>query len=128
MEAALAGDAVYADARARSPATRGAVGAERRDRGRRSQPKAAGVGVRARRSSWGFAATSDLEAAETAGSRAAAIAHASALVPGPDLHLAEVPVAEDRYVTPVLEDPFAVPLSEKADLVVGVCPGHHRRR
>ena len=83
--------------------------------------EAAGVGVRALvGSSWGFAATSDLEAAESAGSRAAAIAHASALVPGPDLHLAEVPAVQDRYVTPVVEDPFAVPLSEKADLVVGV--------
>ena len=55
-----------------------------------------------------------------AGSRAAAIAHASALVPGPDLHLAELPAVQDRYVTPVVEDPFVVPLSEKADLVVGV--------
>ena len=83
--------------------------------------EAAGVGVRALvGSSWGFAATSDLEGAESVGSRSAAIAHASALVPGTDLHLAEVPAVQDRYVTPVVENPFAVPLSEKADLVVGI--------
>ena len=37
VEAALAGGAVYADARVVSSRTRGAAGAERRDRGRRSQ-------------------------------------------------------------------------------------------
>ena len=120
VEAALAGGAVYADARVVTSRNEELLGRngeiEAADRS-----EAAGVGVRALvGSSWGFAATSDLEAAESAGSRAAAIAHASALVPGTDLHLAEVPAVQDRYVTPVVEDPFAVPLSEKADLVVGV--------
>jgi hypothetical protein len=56
-------------------ATRGAAGTGRRDGGRADRSEAAGVGVRALvGSSWGFAATSDLEAAETAWSRAAAIA------------------------------------------------------
>ena len=83
VEAALAGGAVYADARVVSSRREELLGRngeiEAADRS-----EAAGVGVRALvGSSWGFAATSDLEAAESAGFRAAAIAHASALVPGP---------------------------------------------
>jgi TldD protein len=41
-------------------------------------------------------------------------------VPGPALALADVPVAEASYETPHDEDPFAVSLAEKADLIVGV--------
>jgi TldD protein len=81
----------------------------------------AGVGVRALiGSSWGFAATADLSnrAVRTAGERAAAIAKASALVPGPHMEFADVPVHRASWETPYLEDPFAVPLSEKVDLLV----------
>lgn len=82
-----------------------------------------GLGVRALiGSSWGFYAVADLteRAAREAGRRAAGIAEASTLVPGPSIDLADVPVVETSYETPHDEDPFAVSLSEKADLLLGV--------
>jgi TldD protein len=83
----------------------------------------AGVGVRALiGSSWGFSAAADLTdvAAGAAGARAAAVARASALVPGEPLQLADVPVVEAEYETPHTESPLEVPLTEKVDLLVGV--------
>ncbi len=83
----------------------------------------AGVGVRALiGSSWGFAATADLgpAAVRAAGERAAAIAKASAVVPGPPMEFADVPVHQTSWETPHVEDPFAVSLSEKVDLLVAV--------
>jgi TldD protein len=82
-----------------------------------------GVGVRALiGSSWGFAATSDLSdgAARKVGQEAAAIARASARLRAPtDLVLADTPSVQTRWQSPYEEDPFAVPLAEKADLVIG---------
>ena len=83
----------------------------------------AGVGVRALiGSSWGFASTPDLDAASirAAGESAAAIAVASALVSGPRLEFADVPVADTTWETPYDEDPFAVSLSEKVDMLIDV--------
>lgn len=83
----------------------------------------AGVGVRALiGSSWGFFATPELteQAALAAGAEAAAIATASAMAPGPALHLTDVPVVEAHYETSHEENPWGVALSEKADLLVGV--------
>jgi len=83
----------------------------------------AGIGVRALfGSSWGFAATPELtrRRATRAGEQAAEIAKASALVPGPPLEFADVPVVEATYETPVEEDPFSVGTAEKVDLLVGV--------
>ena len=122
VEAALAAGARYADARVVASrheaqhARNGELEDVRRD-------VSVGVGVRALiGSSWGFAATSDLTdgAARSAGEQAARTARASGRVPGADLGLADVPVVEASYETPHVEDPFAVPLSEKADLVVAV--------
>ena len=82
-----------------------------------------GLGVRALiGSSWGFYAVADLSesAARRAGREASDIAKASALVAGPPLELADVPVADASYETPHIEDPFAVALSEKTDLLLGV--------
>jgi TldD protein len=85
------------------------------------QAEQAGVGVRALiGSSWGFFATPELSDGRQAGEQAAAIARASASVPGPPMPLADVPVREDSYETPYGEDPFKVSLSEKADLLVSV--------
>ncbi|MCL1593877.1 MAG: TldD/PmbA family protein [Actinomycetia bacterium] len=83
----------------------------------------AGIGVRALiGSSWGFAATADMshEAVREVGERAAAIAEASALVPGPPMEFADVPVHDTSWSTPVSEDPFEVPLSEKVDMLIAV--------
>jgi TldD protein len=85
------------------------------------QGEAAGLGVRALiGSSWGFFATAELAEGRRAGEQAAAIARASAQVPGQPMPLADVPVRDDVYETPHLEDPFAVSLAEKADLLVAV--------
>ncbi len=128
VEGALAAGAGYADARGIKmrrqliEAQNGVVEVLTTD-------EAAGVGVRALiGSSWGFFA---VEAdgghrAQQAGERAAAIARASTSVPGPPLELADVPVAEASYETPHQEDPYAVPLSEKADLLVGVTEVMHQ--
>lgn len=80
-----------------------------------------GVGVRALvGAGWGFAATSDLADAARVGADAVAIARASARVPGPALELADVPVHQTHWETPVVEDPFAVSVSEPGDLVTEV--------
>ncbi len=122
VEAALTAGARYADARvmvrrherlsARNGELESAITTED-----------AGVGVRALvGSSWGFAATSDLEgaAAGRIGAQAAATARASALVSGGEVALADVAVVEDTYETPHREDPFAVSLTEKVELLTAV--------
>ncbi len=122
VDAAIADGAVYSDARVvdlRSESidvqNQEIEGVERSD--------SLGVGVRALiGSSWGFYATPDLSAASSAeaGRRAAEIARASASVPGPPLHPADVPVVTENYETPHEEDPFALSLSEKVDFLLGV--------
>ena len=120
VEGALAAGAHYADARAvvgRNQSLEALNG----DIEALGQQESAGVGVRALiGSSWGFFATAEPAAARSAGEQAAAIARASASVPGPALPLADVPVGDDDYETPHAEDPFAVSLAERGDLVVGV--------
>ena len=87
-----------------------------------TQEGSVGLGVRALiGSGWGFYAVADLtdEAARSAGAQAAAIARASASVPGKDLELTPVEVRQDSWSNEVAEDPFAVTLAEKGDLLVG---------
>jgi len=119
---ALDAGATYADARAVSSREQsidvqnGAVESV-------GQGDSLGVGVRALiGSSWGFYATDDLSEASlrAAGEKAAEIANASAMVPGPPLELGDVPVGEASYATPFEEDPFTVPLAEKVDLLLAV--------
>ena len=73
-------------------------------------------------SSWGFVAVPDPTDAEArrAGEQAAAVARASALVPGPDVALVPVEVRRDSWASPCEEDPLSVPLAEKGDLLAGV--------
>jgi TldD protein len=122
VEAALAAGASYADARlVRRRSER--IAARNGELETVATDEDLGVGVRALiGSSWGFAATSDLTTAAAAkvGAEATATAKASALVPGTGLQLADVEVRQDTYETPHAEDPFAVPLSEKVDLVTAV--------
>ena len=120
VEGALAAGAEYADARV-MVSRRQHLEALNETIESLEQSESAGVGVRALiGSSWGFFATADAEEARQAGEAAAAIARASSTVPGPPLALADVPVVEASYETPHDEDPFAVSLAEKADLIVGV--------
>jgi TldD protein len=122
VESALAAGAVYADARgihSRSEAIEVQNGrVQRLDRA-----DAVGVGVRALiGSSWGFYAVGDPTDRDVraAGEMAAAIARASARVPGEPMPLADVPVVVDSYETPFHEHPLQVPLSDKVDLLTGV--------
>ena len=120
VEGALAAGAEYADARV-MVSRRQHLEALNETIESLEQSESAGVGVRALiGSSWGFFATADAEEARQAGEAAAAIARASSSVPGPPLALADIPVGEASYETPYDEDPFAVSLAEKADLIVAV--------
>jgi TldD protein len=120
VEGALAAGAEYADARVVISREQ-SLEALNETIESLGQAEQAGVGVRALiGSSWGFFATPELSGGRRAGEEAAAIARASASVPGPPMPLADVPVREDHYETPYREDPFKVSLSEKADLLIGV--------
>lgn len=121
-EAALAAGASYADARARSVRFQSLAVLNGEVQGV-GQGDEAGLGVRALyRSGWGFAATADLTptGVARAGAEAAAIAKASATVARGELRLAPAPVNQTSWRTAVIEDPFAVPLADKVDLLVGV--------
>jgi TldD protein len=123
VAAALAAGARYADARL---VDRRHEHLTARDGDLRSvaQSTSAGLGVRALvGSSWGFAALGDPSGdadARRTGERAAAIARASASVPGPPLELVAVPPVQGSWASECLEDPFAVPLAEKGDLLTGL--------
>ncbi len=122
VEGALAAGATYADARGmilgteHLSATDGIL-----EQVARSQ--SAGVGVRALvGSSWGFFAVpepSDAQA-RNAGEQAAAIARASAMVPGPPLELSDVHVHQAHWDSAWTEHPASVSLAEKGDLLVDV--------
>jgi TldD protein len=122
VEAALAAGATYADARVmeirtESMSARNGV-TEALDREER-----AGVGVRALiGSSWGFFAVPDVgsQAARRAGEQAAAVARASTLVAGADLGLVPETATTGHWASECLEDPWAVGLAEKGDLLESV--------
>jgi TldD protein len=81
----------------------------------------AGVGVRVLvDGAWGFAATSDLDGHDpvAAARLAVDVGRASAKVKRHDVVLAPAEAQSGRYETPYKEDPFAVGLSEKVDLLI----------
>jgi len=69
---------------------------------------------------WGFAAVGSLERGEVLRTARLAIkvARASGTVPNGRVKLAEQEPIGDSYVTPHEQDPFAVPLAEKLDVLV----------
>ncbi len=69
---------------------------------------------------WGFAASAHLDEAEVKRvvTQAISLARASALVPGDPVQLAPLPVQRGRYITPLVKDPFAIPLNEKVQLLL----------
>ena len=122
VEGALAAGAQYADARVVVSRNQ-SIAVQNHEPQSIDQTERAGIGVRALTgSAWGFYATSQMTAAaaRTAGEKSAAISRASASVPGPAMPLADVSVVEDHYETHYEEDPFAVPISEKVDLLIEV--------
>jgi TldD protein len=122
VQAALDAGARYADARVMHRRAE-SMDARNGEVEELNQSEDAGVGVRALvGSSWGFFAVPDLSdaASRQAGARAAAIAAASATVPGPAADLVPGrPVTAD-WASHYEVDPLGVPLSEKGDLLVGV--------
>ena len=123
VEGALAAGASYADARVMVMRTEH-IGARNGTIERLRQHEGAGVGVRALiGSSWGFHATAELSvaAAKRAGEQAAAVAKASATVPGSPLELSPLTAVEDHWSSTYEIHPLdGVSLTEKADLLTGV--------
>ncbi len=128
VQAALDAGAGYADARVVWRRQR-AVSARNGHLESLDDQDALGIGVRALiGSSWGFAATNDLTdgAVDDTGHRATLTARASARVPGDhELRLADVPVTSDHWETPVVEDPFALSVTEPVELVTSVTATMH---
>jgi TldD protein len=80
-----------------------------------------GLGVRVLvDGAWGFAAADRLDAAsiDTAVDRALRIARASARVRGKPVQLSPLQAVVGEYTTPVVQDPFAVSLERKVDLLL----------
>lgn len=124
VEGALAAGASYADARVMAMETESLSARNGILEGFR-QNESTGVGVRALiGSSWGFFATAETgdAAGRRAGEQAAAIARASASVPGPPIELAQRNGVDQTHWDSVwTEHPLRdVSLAERADLAVGV--------
>ncbi len=122
VQAALAAGASYADARVMYRRIE-SMDARNGDVEELTQHEDAGIGVRALvGAGWGFFAVPDLSgaAARQAGERAAAIAAASATVPGPTAARVPAQVVNGSWASECLVDPLSVPLSEKGDLLVSV--------
>ncbi|HEY7073202.1 MAG TPA: TldD/PmbA family protein [Acidimicrobiales bacterium] len=121
VEAALNAGARYADARV-MVRRHEAMAARNRVVEDLSQTEDAGIGVRALiGSSWGFQATPTLTEAEArrAGEGAAAVAKASARVPGPPMELSPLPAVVDSWSSEWAEHPLDdVSLADKADLLI----------
>jgi TldD protein len=122
VEAAIAAGARYADARVmhRRLESMSARNGEIEDV---DQGEDAGLGVRALvGSGWGFYAVADLSdaAARMAGAKAAAIAKASAQVPGPEAELLRAEPVVASWASDCVIDPLSVGLSDKGDLLVSV--------
>src|SRR3954470_13955096 len=110
VQAALDAGARYADARImlRRTESMTARDGDVEDLGSR---ESAGLGVRALvGSSWGFYAVPDLSdaAARAAGGRAARIARASAMVPGPAVDLVPTGAGEGSWASACAVDPLGV--------------------
>ena len=101
VEAALGAGARYADARVMDRRHE-SMNARNGEIEGLTQEGSVGIGVRALiGSGWGFFSTADLslEAARTAGAQAAAIARASATVPGADLELTPVDARSEPHAS-----------------------------
>src|SRR3954466_2239518 len=120
VQAALDAGARYADARVMVRRTETMTSRDS-DVEDLSSSESAGIGVRALvGSGWGFYAVPDLSdpAARAAGRRAAQIAAASAMVPGPAIDLVPTGAGEASWASACEVDPLGVPLSDKGDLLV----------
>ncbi|WP_433313871.1 TldD/PmbA family protein [Micromonospora chersina] len=119
VQAALDAGARYADARVMHRRYE-SMSARNGDIEELTQDESIGLGVRALvGSSWGFHAVPELSdaAARDTGRRAAAIATASARVPGPPIDLVAVEATVASWASACDVDPLGVPLTDKGDLL-----------
>lgn len=120
LEAARASGADYADARAVAREHESLTVKNQEMEGI-TRSRSEGVGVRVLVGGyWGFAATARPEQPEIERTAALAveIARAAARLPREPVRLAEVEPVVATWETPVHEDPFAVPLHEKVELLM----------
>ncbi|HET9723033.1 MAG TPA: TldD/PmbA family protein [Actinomycetota bacterium] len=120
VQAALDAGARYADARVMHRRHE-SMSARNGEVDSLSQDSSSGIGVRALvGSGWGFFAVPDLDdrSVRRAGARAAEIAAASALVSRGDSTLLPSEPVTASWASDCAVDPFAVPLSDKGDLLV----------
>jgi TldD protein len=120
LDAARSAGAAYADARVIRLLSE-TIGTRERQITNVTKGESYGIGVRAFvGGSWGFAATRDLtrDAVAAAAREAVAIAAANDRVAPSPVRLAPVPkVADGRWMTPHVLDPFSVPIESKAQLL-----------
>jgi TldD protein len=120
LDTAVAGRAAYADCRVVQRSVQTIVVKNGRV-ARIAFYEDEGLGVRVIvDGAWGFASVDRLDggSADATVLRALRIARASARVRGKPLHLAPVQPVTGEYVTPVQQDPFAVPLDRKVELLL----------
>ncbi len=121
LDAARRGGAEFADARL-SRYRNSAISTRERQIVNVAEGDSMGVGVRVLvEGTWGFGATQDLTKGGVAAAarEAVAIARANRLPDADRVRLAPAPVVPDgRWQTPHTIDPFAVPVEEKADLLL----------
>jgi TldD protein len=72
---------------------------------------------------WGFASSSrlDLRVAEQIAAQALRIAKASARIAVRPAELSPLPPQHGSYTTPIQQDPFAVPMGQKVDVLLRAC-------
>jgi len=89
-----------------------------------SASRSKGYGIRViHDGSLGFASSRDFDAMHPTAEKALRIAKASRLLQKEKIRLAEKPVREDCYETPIQMDPFLVPLSDKITLLLSAESG-----
>ncbi len=122
LDTAVAKGAQYADVRVIDTRTQ-TIAVRNEQISALSERDDLGFGVRVLvNGAWGFSASSTLTEAEAdrCAAQAVQIAAASASLKGEPVRLAEVQPRQDTWQTPYLIDPFAVPLSQKLDLLYRV--------
>ena len=123
LAAALEAGAGYADARWVREETEGLTVTDDRVDDLEAEDSS-GLGVRVLVDGrWGFAASAVLDPARVRelAARAVEVARASAVLPGEPVRLAPVEPAVAAWSTPLDRDPFAVPLRERAELLLAAC-------
>jgi TldD protein len=128
LDTATTAGATYADCRAVSRRLQ-IVSAKNGSIARIELSEDQGLGVRViAGGSWGFAASSRLDRAsvDATVARAVRIARAGARLNSVPVRLAPVAAVTAEYRTPVVRDPFSVPLDEKVALLLAVDAGMAR--